>query len=323
MAKSKRKYDVVTVGSAVLDVFMKSSAFKLAPSKEFEGGLAICEAYEGKMEADEIDIASGGGGTNNAVSFARKGLKAAVISEIGRDMAGRVVTAELVKEGVDTKFMVVEEGEETAISVILVSGEGGRAIVTYRGASRMLTYKDIPWDKLKTRWLYISSLGGRITLLEELSSWAGKNNVKVAVNPGRGELSQRERLLSCVKKAQVLIMNQEEAKMLTGIDYTDMRVFGSDHCIVGPEVSVITAGAKGGRVCAEGKCQFYKGSEVKRVSSAGAGDAFGSGLVAGLILGKPVDEAISWGRKNAESVIGYLSAKKGLLYRRELESPEK
>jgi ribokinase len=313
-------YDVVSVGSAVLDVLVKSKSFKLMESEDFAGGVAVCEAYEGKMEADEIEIASGGGGTNNAVSFARKGLKTAVIAEMGADLPGKMVSAELIREGVDTRFLVVEEGEVTGVSVILVSSEGGRSIVTYRGASRMLTYKDIPWEKLKTRWLHVSSLGGRSALLEELCSWARKNKVKVAVNPGKMEIRQKKRLWECVRKVEVLIMNREEASLLTGTDYLDMKVFRSDACLAGPKVSVITAGKHGGKVCAEGKRLFYKGSTgIKRVSSLGAGDAFGSGFVAALIYDKPLEEAIEWGRRNAESVLGYLSAKKGLLRLSELQ----
>jgi ribokinase len=313
-------YDVISVGSAVLDVLVKSKSFKLIESHDFAGGVAVCEAYEGKMEADEIEIVSGGGGTNNAVSFARKGLKTAVIAEMGADLSGKMVSAELIRERVDTRFLVVEEGEVTGVSVILVSSEGGRSIVTYRGASRMLTHKDIPLEKLRTRWLHISSLGGRLALLEELCGWARKNKVKVAVNPGKMEIRQKKRLWECIRDVEVLIINREEASLLTGTDYLDMKVFRSDACLAGPKVNVITAGRDGGKVCAEGKRLFYKGStRVKRVSSLGAGDAFGSGFVAALIYDKSLEGAIEWARRNAESVLGYLSAKKGLLRLSELQ----
>lgn len=313
-------YEVVTVGSAILDVLVKSKSFKLVESRDFPGGVAVCEAYEGKIEADEVEVASGGGGTNNAVSYARKGLKTAVIAEIGADSIGRMVSAELVREKVDSRFLVIEEGEATGISVILVSSEGGRSIVTHRGASRMLTHKDIPWERLRTRWLHISSLGGRLALLEELCRWARKHKVRVAINPGKQEIRQKERLLKCIRNVDVLIMNREEASLFTETNYLDKKIFRSNACLVGPKISVITAGKEGGKVCADGQCLFYKGSaKVKRISSLGAGDAFGSGFVAALIYKKSLDEAIEWGRRNAESVLGFLSAKRGLLYLSELD----
>lgn len=312
-------HDVVTIGSAVLDVLLKSRAFKLIESPELPGGVAICEVYEGKVEADEIELVSGGGGTNNAVSFSRKGLRTAIIAEMGADITGKMIIAELIREGVDTRYLVVEEGEETGVSVVLVSGEGGRSIVTYRGASGMLNRKDIPWKALRTKWLHISSLGGQIELLKELVDWAKRHEVKTAVNPGKGELRQKRRLWQCVRKVDVLLLNREEAAMLTDIDFRDTKIYRSEACLVGPTISVITAGDQGGKVCAHGKCLFYKGSAVKTVSSVGAGDAFGSGLVAALICGKDVTKAIEWGRKNAQSVLGALSAKRGLLTRPQLE----
>ncbi len=314
-------YDVVTVGSALLDVLASSTGFKIVKSKEFPGGVALCEAFEGKMEAGDIEIASGGGGSNNAVSFARKGLRTAIVSEIGADLAGRMVSSELTREGVGTRHLVIEEGEETGVSVVLVSSDGGRTIITYRGASRMLTHKDFPWKALKTKWIHVSSLGGKIGLLEEICRWAKKNGVRIAVNPGNGELKYRERLWKCVGDVDVLLLNREEATKLTGIDWTDAKVFKSESCLVGPRISVITAGEKGGRVCVEGKCHFYTGSKVKKVCSVGAGDAFGSGFVAALIYEKSVDEAIEWGRKNAEAVLGCLSAKKALLRLSQLKTP--
>jgi sugar/nucleoside kinase (ribokinase family) len=185
----------------------------------------------------------------------------------------------------------------------------------------MLTHKDIPWEKLKTKWLHISSLGGRLALLEELCAWAKKNEVKVAVNPGRREIQKKERLLKSIHNVDVLVMNREEATKLTGTDYLNEDVFRSDACLLGPKVSVITAGKDGGKVCADGKCTFYKGgAKVKKGSSVGAGDAFGSGFVAALIYEKSLEEAIEWGRKNAESVLGYLSAKKGLMHLSELNA---
>lgn len=312
-------YDIITIGSAILDILVKSKSFKLMPSTEFSGGLALCEAYGGKMIADQIELASGGGATNNAVSFARKGLKTAIIAEMGADAAGRIIQSELIKEGVDTDYLVVEEGEDTGVSVVLISGEDAdRSVVSYRGASRMLTYKDVPFTDLKTKWLYISSLGGRIALLEKLVAWCSKNRVCVALNPGKEELKYRDRLLNFLPQVEVLLLNREEATLLTGVDYLDEKNYKSQNGIQGPKISVITAGRLGGKVCVGKELIFYTSKEVKRVSTLGAGDAFGSGLVAGLIYGKEIGTAIEWGKKNAVSVLQYLSAKQGLLRKSEL-----
>ena len=52
-------YDVVTIGSAVLDIFMKSDKFRVVKSGDIPGGIAMCEVYGGKMEVEEVMIVSG------------------------------------------------------------------------------------------------------------------------------------------------------------------------------------------------------------------------------------------------------------------------
>ena len=72
--------EVVTIGSATLDIFLKSDQFKI---NRHEKGVYLCEKYEGKIEAQELVMASGGGATNSAVSFARNGFQVAPIIEMG------------------------------------------------------------------------------------------------------------------------------------------------------------------------------------------------------------------------------------------------
>ena len=79
-------------------------------------------------------------------------------------------------------------------------------------------------------------------------------------------------------------------------------------------MTVITDGARGGKVCINQKVSFFEGEKVKKVvDTTGAGDAFASGMVAGVLYGKSYDQAVQWGIKNATSVLKFIGAKKGLL----------
>src|SRR3989339_913936 len=87
-----KMFDVVTIGSAVLDVFLKSSQFHLVSTN---GNLSLCEAFNEKIDVDDAVISSGGGGTNTAVGLSRLGLKTACISEVGNDFAAKVIEQDL------------------------------------------------------------------------------------------------------------------------------------------------------------------------------------------------------------------------------------
>jgi ribokinase len=308
------QYDVVTIGSAVLDIFMRSDAFKVVSSTDIPGGIAMCEVYGGKMEVEEVAIVSGGGATNCAVSFARKELKTAVIAEMGNDPQSLLVHRDLEEAHVDTRFLVQEQDETTAVSVILIADDGGRSIMVHRGAAAMLTKRDLPFDDLESRWIHVSSLGGNLELLSHILEFARAHQIRVSLNPGLKEIEHREQLMPLLAQVEILFVNREEAKLLWGIDYSDDTLWNNLQALPGARVTVITDGARGGKASIEGKVQFFAGEKVKHVvDTTGAGDAFASGMVAGVLYGKSYEQALTWGIKNATAVLSYIGAKKGLL----------
>lgn len=313
--------DVVSIGSATLDIFLKSDQFKI---DRHEQGVYLCEKYEGKIEARELVMASGGGATNSAVSFSRNGLRVAPIIEMGKDPASETILSELKREGVDLSFVIQEEAEITAVSVILLSGKGSGSIVTFRGASKMLTIGDIPFDKLGMilrpgGWIYLTSVGGDMELVEKVLSWGKEKGRKVFWNPGAVEISK---LKSQNSKPQlktqifpdILQLNRKEAVEFFGVKFTDDEIWKAEHCPA-PEgtILIITDGERGGRECLQGKCSWYQGIKTKMVDSTGAGDAFGSGFVTGLIKGKSIEESVEFGRRQAANVVKFIGAKQGLI----------
>ncbi|MBT7867591.1 MAG: carbohydrate kinase family protein, partial [Opitutales bacterium] len=83
------KFDVITIGSAVKDVFVQSDKFYVEESDRFPGSEDACFVLGGKIEIDEPIFGSGGGATNAAATFAKLGLKAATIAKVGSDDTGK------------------------------------------------------------------------------------------------------------------------------------------------------------------------------------------------------------------------------------------
>lgn len=318
------KYDVICVGSALLDIYIKSDKLRQVPMMAYESGLALCTELGSKTEVEELDLASGGAGTNSAVSFVRKGLRTALIAEIGRDLIATTIKQELVREDVDLILMSEVEGEETGMSLILVTPDGNRTALVHRGAAKMLTNEDIAWDKLETQWLYVSSLGGNLWLMQSLIGHARDHNLKIAINPGMGEIlkmrdatrlpdGQGCEIRDIFGGVDLLMVNREEAKVLTEVDFEAEAIWKSEQTIEGPKRVIITDGRNGGKYRDGDKVDFYKIIPSKVVQETGAGDAFGSGVVAALIMGKDTHTAIEWGKKQASNVVQFMGAKKGLL----------
>lgn len=305
---------MVTIGAATLDIVMRSDKFQVIHDQDIPGGVALCQIYGRKTEVEDVTITSGGGATNTAVSFAKKELKTACICEMGNDPAALIVYQDLQAAGVETRYLIQEEKETTAVSTILVPKDGQRSIMVYRGASAMITEKDIPWDELETRWLNVSSLGGNLKLAKKLFEWAKKKGVRVSWNPGKKEVEQSKQALVLTEYVEMLFVNKEEATELFGSGMKNEAVSATVAPPSNALVTIVTDGSKGGRVWQAGKSFAYKPKTPKKVvDTTGVGDAFASGMVAGVLYGKSYEEAVNWGLSNAEGVLKYVGAKNKLL----------
>lgn len=326
-------YDVITIGTATYDVFLRSELFKTIKDPHFNKkmgfptGKAECFAFGGKIDVEEPVMVSGGGATNAAVTFARQGLKTGAVYRVGKDVFGDLVNKELIKEKVKV-LGTADKKLKTGYSTLLLAPEGERSILVYRGAACCLATKDTPLSKMKSSWFYIVPSTIDLKVMRAMVDYAWKNNILVAMNPSKFYVQAGWTVLeSLMKKIAVLIMNREEAAYLTGVDY-EKRDDIFDKLLQlrrGQGITVMTDGPDGVWVT-DGKSVYRAGifKENQLVDRTGAGDGFGSGFVAGLILGgkknkKGVDqggvikEAIRLASANATAVVEQVGAKAGIL----------
>lgn len=309
-------YDVITIGSATLDIIFKSKEFALNQMKD--GAIALCHTYGDKIDVDQFKMVSGGGATNVAVGCQRLGFKTAVVCEVGKDFPSQMVLNELQTEGVDTNFVVSERLEETGVSLLLVAQDGGRSILTHRGAAYELESRDLPWDYLfNTRWIHLGSVGGDKELLFDLFEYMRMHEIGLSWTPSKKdlELLATKQLLAESVQADVLILNAQE--------WESVEVVHKD-LLQHIAIIVVTDGRKGGKIYTNNSEPVpYQVDPIDAVEETGAGDAFATGFISGLLYGKSVSECVEWGKKNAVNVVKYLGAKQGLLTMEEMVSAER
>lgn len=306
-------YDVITIGSATRDVFLVSKAFRVIKSDKFVTGVGECVALGSKIEADKLVLTTGGGGTNAAATFASLGLNTAVVTRIGNDASGRDVLEDLKKYGVKTTLVETVKGGDTGYSTLLTTIDGERSVLVHRGVAGSFEEKKIPWAKMKSRWIYMTSLAGNTALALKVARHAKKNGIKLSYNPGSKELRKGFRALEPIlKHLTVLMVNTEEAQLLTKSKTRDVKKLCEKLSLPGVTV-VITDGPNGAYAHLDGTTWFVRPHGYKAVSRTGAGDAFGSGTTAALAKGMGIDDALRVGTINAESVVRSYGAKLGVL----------
>jgi len=313
------KFDVVSFGSAIFDVFLKSPDFQILKAQGAFKTPSLVIPYGIKSEVSDLVMGSGGGGTNTTVGFARLGLKSTVVARCGWDLAGKTIRQEIKKEKVTDEFLVQIEGERTDYSTILVGPDGNRTILVYRGETK-LDASLVDFKKINSFWFYIASLEGNLELLTSIINWAQKNHTKVALNPGQDEIEQKEELLKLAKSVEVFIVNQEEASKLTELSLNKKEVLAKLSALLPKTIVVVTEGEKGVRANIPGKGEItMEGFKVKMVDQTGAGDGFGSGFIGGLAKGLEVEKALKLGVANGASVVTKIGAKEGLIKEQEVD----
>lgn len=181
-------HQIITIGSALVDIFIHSAQF--TPTKSKQGDL-LCQLYGDKTEVDGFNVFTGGGGSNTAVGFARLGFKTAVMCETGRDGFARLVMQDLQDQQVSTQLVIEEKKEQTGGSVILIGPDGERTVLVHRGAASMLDPFDISAYWLsEARHVHVSSLGGQRPTLEKIFKLVAHNpDLSLSWNPGKKELA--------------------------------------------------------------------------------------------------------------------------------------
>lgn len=306
-------YDVITIGSATRDVFLISKEFRVIKSDLFPTGAAECVSLGSKIEVDKLVLTTGGGGTNAAATFGNLGFNTAVVTRVGDDPSGRDVLEDLKSSGVKTTLVQTVKGGDTGYSSLLTTVNGERSVLVHRGVAGTFDAKSIPWTKMKTKWIYMTSLGGNTALALKVVRHAKKIGARVAYNPGSKELQKGlSGLDPILKELTVLNINSEEAAMLAKTKTRDIKKLCKKIALPGVTL-VITDGPNGAYAHLDGTTWFARPHGYKAVSRTGAGDAFGSGTIAGLVKGLGIDDALKVGTINAEAVIREHGAKMGLL----------
>ena len=292
-----KKFEVVCFGSAVIDAFVKTD-FK-------EDSKNIIIQFGCKMLMKDLYFEIGGGGTNTSVAFSRLGLKTGYIGKVGNDKNGEGILDLLKKEKIIFLGNKVKE-ETSGFSVVLISENLNRSILTYKGINNEINNEDI--KKFRTNWLYLSSLMGKsLESQMNLSKKLKRNGTKIAFNPSE-YLIRKVNLKSLLKLCDVLIVNKEEAALLA-----KKKDKLKEISKMGPNIVVITDERRT-VYCYDGVNTYsIDPPKLKVVEKTGAGDAFAAGFVAGLIKEKPIKYCLRLGVREASSVIGHIGAKNNLL----------
>ncbi len=330
---------VITIGSATMDVFVECDEANIVSvcSKDRNADF-MSYPYGSKIDISTFASNVGGGGINTACNFGNLGFETSAIFKIGKDFYADGILHFFKDKNVKLDNIVQKEECSTGFSVILVSFQGDRTVLTHRGANANICHDDINFEAIKDADLiYIAPLNGESNkVLEPIVDFAERHDTKICFNAGTTSIKKGyEHLKGILDSAHIVVMNKEEASMTTGIEVrpdTKTEKFSQDVIhrdikkmlealkIKDYQVVVITDGNKGAYAY-EGKNFYYCPTfPAEVVSTLGAGDSFASTFCAALYRnGKDIGKALMYGSVNSAGVVSQFGATDGLLTFEQIE----
>lgn len=295
---------VLTIGSATVDHFMTIEQ----PFSSIKAG--------DKILITEAHTYSGGSASNAAAALSMLGLKVKMLAKFGEDHDADFITQEMKKYHVKNICRHRSRHHTDFSTIIFSTKEKDRIIYTFKEASRDLERSDFKQQDTFASWLYIGSLMGK-------SFQIGREIVRntkssVLFNPSLYLARQGKNYLRPIlSRTKILVLNLKEAQGVLKTSSADIKLLLAGLYNTGPKIVIITNGEKRLHALFNRTIYSLQPPKIKVVHTAGAGDAFTAGFLAGVIKRYPFEDALRLGQVNALSVIQHVGCKNTLLREKE------
>ncbi len=315
----EKKYDVVAIGNAIVDVLTRAEDDFLAAHRLHKGTMALVD----EAAADALyaamgpsTIVSGGSAANTVVGVASLGGRAAFVGKVRDDEAGRAFAHDIRAAGVGFATAPATTGPATARCLVLVTPDGERTMNTYLGACVELAPEDVDetvienasifyfegylWDPPKAKAAFRKAAqaarrgGGRIALTLSDSFCVDR---------------YRDEFLSLIRNGEIDILFANESEMHALYQTAD---FDTAVAALGAEnVLAFVTRSENGCVIVDGdQTTAIPAAQIERlVDTTGAGDLFAAGVLFGLARGLPHEAAARIGALAAAEIIQHYGAR--------------
>jgi ribokinase len=311
---------ILCVGDIITDAFIKLSEQHAEITTDDKGYKRLSFEMGAKLPYDQADIVKAVEcSPNAAVGMTRLGLDVSLMSWLGDDETGQEMINYLKEQGVGTGELVVETGQKSNYHYVLRYGADRTKLQKFEDYAYQ-------WREPATKpdWLYLGVLGEKTWPLHEtILGYLEQNpEIKLAFQPGMYHLMWgSEKLAPFYKRAEIVVMNREEASQVTGRDRGNLAGLLQELHDMGVKVAVVTDGPDGA-YASDGQKQLFVPiyPDLKPpYDRTGAGDAFASTLTAALATGESLGTALTWAPINSMNVSQYLGAQEGLLTKDKLQ----
>lgn len=244
----------------------------------------------------------GGSAANTMVALARMGFQTGFIGKVGEDEAGDFLLENLKPVHIEW----ICRGERSGVCLVVLDRHHDRFLFVRGNANSTLRFDKIRLNSLKNiSWLHLTSFIGappfeaQKALLNHLDP-----SVNVSMDPGEIYAQKGlERIRPLIERCRILFITEKEIRLLTGKGLPDGAKTVME---AGASVVVCKRGREGSHVFTQEGDFEVPAIQVQVVDNTGAGDVYNAGFLAGLFLGRSLEESAFFATAvAAKSVTGY------------------
>jgi sugar/nucleoside kinase (ribokinase family) len=313
---SDTKYDVLTIGNAIVDIIAKTDDAFLVEQNITKSGMTLIDMERAEQLYSDMGPAieaSGGSAGNTAAGIASFGGKVAYIGKVADDHLGKIFRHDITAIGVDFETLPLEFGETTARSMILVTPDGERSMNTYLGACTKLSAADIDHEVVAQSKItyfegYLWDPADAKDAIREAARTAHENDCLVAMTLSDDFCVDRYRdeFLELLQSGTVDICFANESEIKSLYQTSDLNSAVSairEDC----NLAIVTLGGDGSMVITREKTGTVDAQPIDElVDTTGAGDLYAAGFLYGLTNGRELGECATLGSIAAAEVIQHI-----------------
>jgi fructokinase len=247
-------------------------------------------------ESGALNFAAKPGGApgNSAVGLAKLGRAVSMLSKVGDDAFGRLLTRTIAASGASTETIAISTHHRTGVAVVTLDEHGERDFLFYRQDCADANYApdDVPDAVIQSaRILHVNSLVLSAPVSARAQrhaiSIAQKAGILISVDPNLRPLlwESPQAMIAAAREviaiAHILKIGEDELATITGLADPTAALESLWH--EGLRVVAVTAGARGATILTRSERVTVPGVPVKVVDTTGCGDSFMAAFLTGLL----------------------------------------
>lgn len=315
---AERKFDVVGIGNAIVDIIARCEDSFLSKHDLAKGFMKLVGAEEAAQLYEAMGPAierSGGSAANTIAGLASFGSDCGFIGRVASDQFGGIFRHDIRSLGVAFETPPSLDGEPTARCLILVTPDGERTMNTFLGVSVHFAPGDLDAGMIEAAKVvylegYLFDREEAKAAFKEAARLARKSGAKVALSLSDAFCVDRHRadFLALIRDgADIVFANEKE---ITSLYEVNSFAEAADAAMRDCELAVLTRSDAGSVIVSKGETIRVTPDLVSAVVDVtGAGDLYAAGFLYGFTNGAPLEICGQLGSLAAAEVITHIGAR--------------